>query len=187
MKKLIFLFLTVFLISSVNAQKKLTADLSQTKLTWHGEKVLGKHDGTIQLKAGWIQWQDNKITAGEFIIDMASLEESEDNQKFEGHLKSDDFFGVEKFPTSKLVLTGSTAFDKGTATVIGNLTIKDVTNPIEFKSVMQQKDDGMWFFSNITIDRTKYNIRYGSGTFFDNLGDKTIYDEFNVKVNLFVK
>jgi polyisoprenoid-binding protein YceI len=187
MKQLILFILTIFLFSNVNAQKKLTADLSQTKLTWHGEKVLGKHDGTIQLKSGWLEWQDNKITGGEFIIDMTSLEESEDNQKLEGHLKSDDFFSVEKYPTSKFVITGSTPFDKGTGTVSGNLTIKDVTNPLEFKAAMQEKDDGIWFFTNITIDRTKYNIRYGSGTFFDNLGDKTIYDEFNIKVNLFVK
>lgn len=187
MKRLTIILLTVFIISSVNAQKKLTADISQTKLTWHGEKVLGKHDGTIQLKSGWIEWQDNRITGGEFIIDMTTLEDSEDNQKLEGHLRSDDFFGVEKYPTSKFVISGSTPFDKGTGIVSGNLTIKDKTNPIEFKSSMQQKDDGIWFFSNITIDRTKYDIRYGSGTFFDNLGDKTIYDDFNLKVNLFVK
>ena len=104
-----------------------------------------------------------------------------------GHLKSDAFFDVAKFPLAKLVITGSTPFDKGSGVVTGTLTIKDVTNPIEFKTAMQKKNDGTWFFSNITIDRTKYNIRYGSGSFFDNLGDKTIYDEFKLKVNLLVK
>ena len=104
-----------------------------------------------------------------------------------GHLKSDDFFGVVKFPVAKLVITGSTPFDKGTGVVTGTLTIKDIMNPIEFKAATQKKDDGVWFFANIVVDRTKYNIRYGSGSFFDNLGDKTIYDEFKLKVNLLVK
>ena len=66
------------------------------------------------------------------------------------------------------------------------MTIKGITNPIEFKVVSQKKDGGMWFFANITVDRTKYDIRYGSGNFFDNLGDKTIFDEFKLKVSLFV-
>jgi polyisoprenoid-binding protein YceI len=71
--------------------------------------------------------------------------------------------------------------------VKGDLTIKGISNPVEFKTTMQKKDEGKWFFANITVDRTKYNVRYGSGTFFDNLGDKTIYDEFKLKVNLLVK
>ena len=57
-------------------------------------------------------------------------------------MKSDDFFGVEKFPVAKLVITGSTPFDKGNGVVTGNLTIKGVTNPIEFKAATQKKDDG---------------------------------------------
>jgi polyisoprenoid-binding protein YceI len=118
---------------------------------------------------------------------MKSLKDSEASERLEGHLKSDDFFGVEKFPVAKLVVTGSTPFDKGTGVVKGTLTIKDVTNPIEFKATMQKKEDGVWFYTNIVIDRTKYNVRYGSGSFFDNLGDKTIYDEFKLKVSLLVK
>lgn len=186
-KVLFFLTLSVFLLINVTAQQKLVADTTNTKLLWLGEKVTGQHTGTIKLQSGWLNWQDNKIVSGEFNIDMASLKDSESNTRLEGHLKSDDFFGVANFPVAKLVITGSTPFDKGTGVVSGTLTIKGVTNPIEFKSSMQKKDDGVWFFSNIVVDRTKYNIRYGSGSFFDNLGDKTIYDEFKLKVNLLVK
>ncbi len=186
-KELIFLALSGLFLMNVSAQEKLTADTSKTKLLWLGEKVIGQHTGSINLQSGWLNWQDNKIVSGEFNIDMTTLKDSEANQKLEGHLKSDDFFGVEKFPTSKLVITGSSPFDKGTGVVSGTLTIKGVTNPVEFKAAMQKKDDGVWFFTNIVIDRTKYNIRYGSGSFFDNLGDKTIYDEFKLKVNLLVK
>lgn len=176
---------TLFL--NATAQNKLIADTTQTKLLWLGEKVTGQHTGTIKLQSGWLTLQDSKITSGEFLIDMTSLKETENNKMLMGHLKSDDFFGVNKYPTAKLVITGSTPFDKGSGVVNGTLTIKDITNPIEFKATMQKKDDGTWFFANITVDRTKYNIRYGSGSFFDNLGDKTIYDEFKVKVNLLVK
>jgi polyisoprenoid-binding protein YceI len=175
------------LVLNMFAQDKLNADTGQSKLVWLGEKVTGQHTGTINLKSGWLTWRDNKIVAGEFNVDMASLKDSEANDRLEGHLKSDDFFGVEKFPVAKLTLTGSTPFDKGTGVVSGTLTIKGVTNPIEFKAALQKKDEGVWFFANIIVDRTKYNIRYGSGSFFDNLGDKTIYDEFKLKVSLLVK
>jgi polyisoprenoid-binding protein YceI len=186
-RALLLLTVSVLLIVNVRAQSKLTADTAKTKLLWLGEKVMGQHTSTINLRSGWLNWQENKILSGEFNIDMASLKESENNQQLIGHLKSDDFFGVMKFPVAKLIITGSTPFDKGTGVVSGTLTIKDVTNPIEFKAAMQKKDDGIWFFANIVVDRTKYNIRYGSGSFFDNLGDKTIYDEFKLKVNLLVK
>ncbi len=188
MKKLyIYLALSILLTVNTNAQDKLNADTEKTKILWLGEKVTGQHEGTINLKSGWLTWKDNKIESGEFYIDMTSLKDSEANAKLEGHLKSEDFFGVEKFPASKLVITGSTSFEKGTGVVSGMLTIKDITNPIEFKATMQRKDDGVWFYSNIVIDRSKYNVRYGSGSFFDNLGDKTIYDEFKLRVSLLVK
>jgi len=188
MKRTFLLFVvSALLLFNLEAQQKLTADAGKTKLEWLGEKVTGKHDGGISLQSGWLSWSDNKIQSGEFVIDMTSITSFENLDKLLGHLKSDDFFGVEKYPTAKLVINESTAFDKGTATVKGNLTIKGVTNPVEFKATYQKKDDGNWFFANIVIDRTKYNVRYGSGSFFDNLGDKTIYDEFKLKVSLLVK
>jgi polyisoprenoid-binding protein YceI len=168
------------------AQQKLTADAGKTTLNWLGEKVTGQHTGTINLREGWISLNDNKIVSGEFAIDMTTIKDADGSERLEGHLKSDDFFGVEKFPLAKLIITGSDSFEKGTATVKGNLTIKGNTNPIEFKATRMNKEDGTWFFANIVVDRTKYNIRYGSGSFFDNLGDKVIYDEFKLKVNLLV-
>jgi len=188
MKNILFI-ITIMILGSaaVNAQQKLTADAGKTTLNWLGEKVTGQHNGTINLKEGWINWKENRIVSGEFTIDMTTIKDAEASERLEGHLKSDDFFGVEKYPLSKLVITGSESFEKGTAVVKGNLTIKGITNPIEFKATSMKKDDGTWFFANIVVDRTKYNIRYGSGSFFDNLGDKVIYDEFKLKVNLLVK
>jgi polyisoprenoid-binding protein YceI len=185
-RTLLLLTLSGLFFLNAAAQEKLNVNTDKSKLLWLGEKVTGQHTGTINVQSGWLNWKDNQIVSGEFDIDMASLKDADDNKKLQGHLKSDDFFGVEKFPLSKLVITGSTPFDKGNGVVKGTLTIKGISNPIEFKTAMQKKDDGIWFFSNIVVDRTKYNLRYGSGSFFDNLGDKTIYDEFKLKVNLLV-
>jgi polyisoprenoid-binding protein YceI len=188
MKRLVFLISFLGVVTVIaNGQDKFSADTTKTTLQWLGEKVTGQHTGTIKLQSGWLTWKDNKIVSGEFIIDMNTIKESAGETRLEAHLRSDDFFSVAKFPTATLKITGSESFEKGSSVVKGTLTIKGITNPIEFKSNMQKKDDGLWFFSNITVDRTKYNVRYGSGTFFDNLGDKVIYDEFKLKVALFVR
>ncbi len=183
---LLIIVIMIFGSAAVTAQQKLKADVSKTSLQWLGEKVTGQHTGTINLKEGWLNWKENRIVSGEFTIDMTTIKDADKSERLEGHLKSDDFFGIEKFPTSKLVITGSESFEKGTAIVKGTLSIKGVTHPIEFKATSQKKDDGTWFYANIVVDRSKYNIRYGSGSFFDNLGDKVIYDEFKLKVNLLV-
>lgn len=188
MKKILIIPALIFGLSvAINAQEKLTAIKEKSKLSWLGEKVTGQHSGTVTLQSGWLNLAENKIVSGEFLIDMTSIKDDDGSERLLGHLKSEDFFGVEKNPVSKLVITESTPLDKGTGTVKGNLTIKGITNPIEFKVAMQKSDEGTWFYTNIVIDRSKYNIRYGSGSFFDNLGDKTIYDEFKLKVNLLVQ
>jgi polyisoprenoid-binding protein YceI len=94
---LLFSFL-VFFSGAVKAQEKLNADKDKTTLQWLGEKVTGQHTGTIGLKDGWLNLTNNKIVSGEFNIDMTSLKESQANTRLETHLKSDDFFGVEKYP-----------------------------------------------------------------------------------------
>lgn len=184
-----YLIITILIFgtAATSAQQKLTANIEKTKLQWLGEKVTGQHNGTVNLKEGVLSWKDNRITGGEFQIDMNTIKDAEGNERLEGHLKSDDFFGVEKYPLTKLILTGSESFEKGTAIVKGNLTIKDITNPVEFTAAVQKKEDGTWFYANIIVDRSKYNIRYGSGKFFDNLGDKIIYDEFKIKVAMLVQ
>jgi len=183
---LLLLALITGLSGSIYAQERLKAVSEKSKLSWLGEKVVGQHTGTINLQSGWLHWNDNRIVGGEFLIDMGSIKDDGGSERLVGHLKSDDFFGVEKHPVSKLVITESTPFDKGAGTVRGTLTIKGVSNPVEFKASSMITEEGTWFYSNIIIDRSKYNIRYGSGSFFDNLGDKTIYDEFKLKVSLLV-
>ena len=157
--------------------------VKSSSITWIGKKVTGKHSGTIDLKDGFFEMENGNITGGEFVIDMNSIActdlEGDSKGQLEGHLKSDDFFGVENHPTAKLVITNAVK-DGNSYTVTGDLTIKETTEPISFD--LQQAGDN--FTTTLTIDRSKYNVRYGSGSFFDNLGDKTIYDDFTLDINM---
>jgi len=185
---IIFFLLTAFTVLAVNAEKNQKADASASQIIWTGKKVTGQHTGTILLREGYITVDGNAITGGEFIIDMSSikntdLKDEKTRGMLEGHLKSDDFFGVEKFPLSNLVITGS-ELKLGKMTVKGNLTIKGKTNPIEFTTVETKEGDAVVYTAVITVDRSEYDVRYGSGKFFSNLGDKVIYDEFTLDVKL---
>ncbi len=184
MKTKVFLGLVLsVMVLPLSAQNYVVTPAS-ANIEWHGEKVTGEHNGNIELKSGEFKVKNNKIASGTFIIDMASMtnidiKDEGMRNKLMGHLKSDDFFGVETYPTSKLVVTKSTAFVDGVAEVTGNLTIKKNTHPVTFKVTK----NGDKFTTSLVIDRTLYDVRYGSGKFFENLGDKTIYDDFDLKIN----
>ncbi|MCM4173159.1 YceI family protein [Arenibacter sp. TNZ] len=157
---------------------------SESTVTWKGYKVTGSHHGTIALKEGSLIFEGDKLSGGEFVVDMPTLVsndlQGEYKGKLEGHLKSDDFFGVEAHPTSKLVFTSVKASGKNSYEVTGNLTVKGKSNPVAFDiSVYGNKAT-----ATMKIDRSLYDVKYGSGSFFDNLGDKTIYDEFDLVVDL---
>jgi polyisoprenoid-binding protein YceI len=194
MKRTFLIILTsVFAVTLLNAQKKYTADPAATVIDWKGDKKIGSfHVGTIDLKSGWLNVEGNALTGGEFLVDMNSLKDTDlkdDNMraKLEGHLKSDDFFGVEKFPVSKLVITGSSKFDGGKALVKGNLTIKEATHPVEFTVTESKNGAVITYAAEIVFDRSLYDVRFGSGKFFSNLGDNAINDEIKLNVRLVVK
>ena len=193
MKKADILLLVSFLtVTVINAQQRYEADPVSTVIEWKGEKIIGSdHVGTINLKSGWLHIEGNVITAGEFIIDMNSINNTDikdENAKrrLEGHLRSDDFFGVDKYPFSRLVITGASAFTEGTSTVRGNLTIKEATHPAEFTARVMKEGDSHVYTAQITFDRSLYNVRFGSGKFFSNLGDNAIRDEIHLDVKLVV-
>ena len=165
------------------AEKK-EVKTAESKVTWKGYKVTGSHEGTINLQSGFLTFESEKLAGGEFVVDMTTLNttdlEGKSKNSLDGHLKSDDFFGVTKYPTAKLIFTGVKATGKNKYEVTGDLTIKEKTHPITFDlSIYGSKATG-----SLKIDRSKYDVRYGSGSFFDNLGDKTIYDEFDLVVDL---
>ncbi len=177
----------------LNAQEKQMADPSATKISWYGDKIIGSfHTGTIGLMDGWLSTEGNVITGGEFRVDMNSIvntdiKDEKMRDRLVGHLKSDDFFGVEKYPVAKLVITGSSEFTDGKATVRGNLTVKEATHPIEFTALWSKTGEVTTYTATIVFDRSKYDVRFGSGKFFSNLGDNAINDEIKLEVELVVK
>jgi polyisoprenoid-binding protein YceI len=185
MRKISLVLVAIMLVSLNLTAQNYTAVLSKSTVKWHAAKVTGEHWGTVELKSGSLQIEGDKITTGQFVMDMTTivnedLTSEEWNTKLIDHLKSDDFFSVEKFPTSKFVITKSETFKDGKAKVTGNLTIKGITNPVSFEATKQ----GNTFTAKITIDRTLYDIRYGSGKFFEDLGDKVINDNFDLTISL---
>ncbi|MEL4457302.1 YceI family protein [Lutimonas vermicola] len=158
--------------------------VEKSSVTWKGYKVTGSHKGKIALKEGTLTFNEGKLTGGEFVIDMTSIEntdmEGEYKTKLEGHLKSEDFFGVEEYPTALLTFKKVTSTGKNSYEVVGDLTIKEITKPVTFElSVYGNKAT-----ANVKIDRTKFDVRYGSTSFFDDLQDKAIYDEFDLITDL---
>jgi polyisoprenoid-binding protein YceI len=177
----IALFVAVSTIATAQTKK---VDASKSTITWIGKKVTGQHNGTVALKEGSLIFKGKKLTGGNFTVDMTTLTSTdltgEYLGKLNGHLKSEDFFGTEKFTTSKLVFKKIAAKANGVYTVTADLTIKDVTAPVTFDITVK----GTTATTTFKIDRTKYGIKYGSGSFFDNLGDKTINDDFELTVAL---
>ena len=182
---------TAFLFSGAGA-KDAKVDVTASKVEWIGKKVTGQHNGTINLTGGRLEMDDNgNLTGGLFTVDMTTIACSDlsggAQGKLEGHLKSDDFFGVEKYPTSTFVITKAVPQGPGKYKVVGNVTIKGTTEEIQFPVSVETKDGKTTATADITIDRSKFDIRYGSGSFFDNLGDKTIYDNFDLSVSIVTK
>jgi polyisoprenoid-binding protein YceI len=184
MKKLFLFVFASFLSFAISAQSK-AVNAAASKVNWKGYKVTGSHEGTINVKGGNLKFTGDVLTGGDFSIDMTSLNCTDLADKgkagLEGHLKSDDFFGVAANPEAKFVISKVVSRGKaGDYKIIGNLTIKGITKEIKFDATVGA---GM-AKAAIKVDRTDFNVKYGSGSFIDNLGDKTIYDEFDLNVNL---
>lgn len=169
---------------STTAQKSSKVDVTKSTINWVGEKVTGKHEGTINLKDGALIFDGKKLVGGNFTVDMATIAVTDlqggMKGKLEVHLKADDFFGTDKFATSKLIFKKIATKENGTYTIYADLTIKDKTNEVVFDIIVKDNTAS----ADVVIDRTKYGVEYGSGSIFDGLGDKAISDDFKLKVNL---
>ncbi|WP_347158563.1 YceI family protein [Pontibacter chitinilyticus] len=181
-------------VAALTKGKAYSVVADKSELKWHAKKVTGEHFGNIKLQSGALHINNNKLTGGNFVIDMSSIsntdiKDDEYRGKLLGHLKSDDFFGVEKFPTATFKITNvkpiaNAAAGQPNYTVTGDLTIKGITNPITFPAVVTVKNGVATAKADVTVNRAKYDVRYGSESFFGNLGDKAIYDDFVVSLNV---
>lgn len=165
-------------------------------LNWKVAKIGGQHDGQIKFSSGTITLTDSFLTNASFTIDMNSIscidiEDKEKNQRLVSHLKSTDFFDVENYPTSTFTTTDIVRYGKlkedgpEVYKLKGEMTIKGITKPVKLKAkVYLYTGASISAIAKFEIDRSEFDIQYGSGSFFENLGDKLIEDEIDMYVSL---
>jgi len=179
------------------ASYKVNTDYST--VNWTGFKIGGEHEGILKMKEGTLNFEEGKLKGGQFIIDMATLtctdiEDAEQNTKLVDHLKSADFFNIEEHPTAKYVITKTIAYgseemkEEGysidTYKIIGEMTIKGITKPFKTQIMIYDYETSLSIVGRMILDRSDFDIRYGSGSFFDDLGDKIIYDDVQLDLSL---
>jgi polyisoprenoid-binding protein YceI len=161
---------------------KYMANPAESTIEWAGYKPTGQHNGTINLESGIFTVNNGKIESGTFLIDMASLKDNDGSARLEGHLKSADFFDVEKYASAAFEVTGFEEVD-GKMMLSGNLALKDKKNNVTFPVTVSEDGNNYTITSEMfTIDRSKWDVQYGSKSFFDNLGDKFINDDIELKI-----
>jgi polyisoprenoid-binding protein YceI len=177
------------LCSFIAKQDKFQVDTKNSTLLWTARKVTGSHNGAVPISAGALVLDGKNIKEGNFEIDLSGLTVTDltnpnSNAKLVGHLKSEDFFSAEKFPKANFILTSATVKSGTEYLIKGKLTIKGITNEIEFPAQVVKEAKKITATAKITIDRTKFDIRYRSKNFFENLGDKAIEDNFDLDLKL---
>ena len=188
-KNILFsLVLSLFTIVSFS-QKIVEVNTDASRLMWVGSKLTSSHQGEINLKSGELEIKDGKLVGGQFVIDMTSIkntdiEDEESRNKLEKHLKDEDFFGVDKHPESKIKITKAVSVNKEDYKITADLTIKEITHSISFSANVKIDNDAFLATSIIKFDRTKWDIKYNSKSFFEDLGDYMILDEIELKLFL---
>lgn len=184
MKKFTLLLTAIASLHTAVYAQTTTVDAANSSIHWLGKKFTGQHEGFVQLKSGSLTMENGQLTGGRFVVDMNTLYstdlEGEYKGKLEGHLKSDDFFGVAQHPEAILTINEATPKGEGVYTVNGAFTIKGITQPTSFDMTLSADQAT----AKVIIDRSKFNIRFRSSSFFENLGDTVIYDDFQLDVTL---
>jgi polyisoprenoid-binding protein YceI len=160
---------------------------TQSNVDWVGRKVTGAHNGTIAVKEGELILNDGKLTGGKIIVDVTSIKilditDPATNAQFAGHLASEDFFSIDKYPEASLEITSVSGNH-----VEGDLTIKGITHPVVFEMAVNVNGDILTASGKLVIDRTRYEMKFRSGNFFKNLGDTLISDDFQLNVSVTAK
>ena len=170
-----------------------TVDNSKSQVSWTGSKVIGSsHTGNVKVKSGQVEYKKGVPTSAKVVIDMTSITNKDVtdpkwNQKLVGHLKSDDFFSVDKHKTAQLSINKVLKASDKFYLLQGDLTIKNIKRPVKIKAeVVSDSKKEQVVKADFEFDRTKYDIKYNSGSFFSNLGDKMISDDVQVSVRLHI-
>ena len=184
MKYFINIFLLLIACPMFLLSQTATLDIESSNLKWTGKKITNSsHYGSLKFKSGEVKFSDGIIESGKFVVDMTTINvediEGRGKSRLEGHLKGDDFFSVEDFKEATLVINSSSK-NGDSIKVMGTLTIKDLNSDVEFD--MNKSGDG--WTADLTFDRSKHNVRFRSGSFFENLGDNLILDDIELNAKL---
>ena len=188
-KKTIGAFVLVAMVVLQSLATNYEVDKANSVVKWNGKKVTGEHYGTVELRNGMLRVENNVVKSGFIEMDMNSitvedLKNESMNKKLTNHLKSDDFFSVEKHPNSRLELKEVVHKSGKDYTFTGDLTIKNITHPVTFDATMDVKDGKLTAKGDVEVDRTLYDIKFRSGRFFSDLGDNLIYDTFTLSFDV---
>jgi polyisoprenoid-binding protein YceI len=182
----------VLLSFSKQAATTYKVDAKTSKITWTATKVTGSHTGNVNFATGSFVFDGTNLSAGKFDVDMTSITVTDLNEKtgkgkLEGHLNSDDFFSTAKHKTASFQVTKAKKVEGERFDVTGNLTIKGITNEVSFPATIKVTGESVITVGTIKVDRTKFDIKYGSGSFFENLGDKAINDNFELQLSVIAR
>lgn len=190
MRILFFIVMVQFVfidgIAQTTGEATVTVDVTRSKLEWTGRKLGGEHYGEIQLSSGRLAFKKGRLAGGSFEIDMTSitctdLTDEKSNRRLVDHLKSEDFFSVTRFPKATLVMKKVGMKSPNEYSITADLTIKGKTNEIEFPAFLKGQSEAE---ANVVFDRSKFDVKFGSQSFFENLGDKLVYDDIELKITL---
>ena len=179
---IVLAIITTFSFATKPHIDNVRVNAENSTIKWIGSKVASSHEGTVNIQRGVLMIDHGTLVGGRFSIDMTSInntdiESEEYRAKLNGHLKNKDFFNVEQFPLATIIITKAVKGDGNSYKILADLTIKGITHPVTFPANVAI--DGLNFLATakIKIDRTKWEIKYNSGNFFKDLGDKIILDE----------
>ena len=180
---------TNYSLAQKNGVSKNEIDLKKSRVEWTGKKLTGEHYGEIRLNQGYLIFSKRRLTGGHFEMDMntiacTDITDEKSNRRLVDHLKSDDFFSASKFPNSKFKITGVEYKSENNYLITGNLSIKDKTNILSFPATVTSENGVNTAKATMVFDRSKYDIKFGSQSFFENLGDKLVYDDIEIKIEL---
>ncbi|MES2417068.1 MAG: YceI family protein [Bacteroidota bacterium] len=172
----------------VGNEKYIIIDTKESVVTWKGSSLIGanSHTGYVYISKGELMIENDQLMGGTVEVDMNTIEDKSHGRdnNLVNHLKDPDFFDVKKFPFSTIALTKVASINGNTKKVTGNLTIKGITNPVNFLAKTEVKNGIFEANGKLVIDRTLWNVRYKSGKFYDLLANQTISDslEFEIKI-----
>ena len=181
------------LFVSPKGQETFLLDTKKSKVEWTGKAVTKSHTGTIDFKSGNLVVDTKQILSGFFYIDMKTIactdiKDAANNKQLVDHLKSDDFFSAAKYETTFKILKATRDIDASEGqvnySIKGDLTIKGIKNTIEFPATVSFTKKQVVAKANVAINRTTYNVKYLSGSFFQDLGDKVIEDTLRIRLNI---